>query len=105
MKRLGEEREKEKKQAAQMIQEMDLNSKISEDLMQKANQLTSQISGQTENISKLVKERHLEKYNFELEKNSFTSKFRSKEEECVQLKKLIEELKSRGAQQESFQVH
>lgn len=72
--------------------------------MFKSSQLNSQITTQNENFSKLVKDRHIEKSNFESEKISLSNKLKLKDEEISQLKKLIEDLREKCGQQEGFNV-
>lgn len=88
----------------QLIQEVELNSKISEDIQQKSNQLRNQIAAQNENFAKLVKDKHIEKASLDAEKMALNNKLKLKEEECQNLKKLVDELKEKCNQEESLNV-
>ena len=64
--------------------------------MQKSNQLNNQITNQNENFAKVVRDRHIEKSNFENEKTNLNIKIKVKEEEVAQYKKLLEEIKEKS---------
>jgi len=91
-----------KKQADELIKEVEINNRITDDFDQKYKQLSSQVKSQNENFASLVKERVSDKSEFEKEKAVLQGKIKADGELIEKLQVYISELNGKlQAQAES----
>jgi len=84
-----------KKQADQLIKEVEINSRIADDFDQKYKQLSGQIKSQNENFANLVKERVNDKSQFEQEKAVLQGKIKADGELIEKLQVYVNELNAK----------
>lgn len=81
-----------KKQADELIKEVEINNRITDDFDQKYKQLSAQVKSQNENFASLVKERVNDKSQFEQEKAVLQGKIKADGELIEKLQTYVSEL-------------
>jgi len=81
-----------KKQADELIKEVEINNRITDDFDQKYKQLSGQVKSQNDNFASLVKERVSDKSEFEKEKAVLQGKIKADGELIEKLQVYISEL-------------